>query len=442
MAIDWEAVQDEVTRHLQALIRINTVNPPGNETAAARYLASVAREAGIDHEIAEGTPGRGNFVARLRGSGAGWPVILLGHTDVVSVEPDKWSRDPFGGEVADGYVWGRGAVDMKNQVAANLMTLLLLRREGTPLARDVIMAATADEEAGSVWGAKWLWENRRDLIDAEFGLNEAGGQLVEVNGQRFYTVQVGEKGYARMRLTARAAPGHASVPRDDTAMYRLGRALVRLHEFARPIVITPPIAMMLRTLAVAWGGEYIARVEQILAQPRWDEVAALPLGSETMRLSLRATTHNTAVPTIVHGGHRINVIPSEIAVDVDGRILPGEDAADWARQVQAAVGDEVEVTLLQGGAGVAADPASPFYEAMGATMDALDPGAKLLPFLVSGGTDARAVPGIKVYGFLPGRSGEDALALAHGHDERARVGDLLYAVRAFHDLIVRFCGAR
>ena len=437
MTIDWNAVQDEVIRHLQALLRINTVNPPGNETEAAQYLASVAREAGIPYEIVEGTPGRGNFVARIKGSGAGRPIVLMGHTDVVSVEPEKWSHDPFGGEVIDGHVWGRGAVDMKNQVAVNLMTLLLLQRQGTPLSRDIIMAATADEEAGSVWGAKWLWENRRDLIDAEFGLNEAGGQLVEVNGRRFYTVQVGEKGYARMRLTARAAPGHASIPRDDTAMYRLGKALVRLHEFERPIVVTPSIAMMLRTLAPAWGGEYIERVEQILARPNWDDMAALPL-SDAMRLGLRATVHNTAVPTIVHGGHRINVIPSEVSVDIDGRILPGEAAADWARQVQEAVGDEVEITLLNGGIGIAADPESPFYAAMEATMGELDPGAKLLPFLVSGGTDARAVPGIKVYGFLPGQSGEDALALAHGHDERVRTADLLYAVRAFHTLITRF----
>src|SRR6478735_1486029 len=139
MTIDWHAVRDELTTHLQALLRINTVNPPGNETEAAEYLASVAREAGIPYEIVEGTPGRGNFVARLAGSGAGRPVLLLGHVDVVSVEADKWTRDPFGGEVADGFIWGRGAVDMNNQVAANLMTLLLLKREGIRLSRDVIM---------------------------------------------------------------------------------------------------------------------------------------------------------------------------------------------------------------------------------------------------------------------------------------------------------------
>ncbi len=143
MAVDWESVRDEVTGYLQALLRINTVNPPGNETEAATYLATVARDAGIPCELA-GTPGRDNFVTRLSGSGAGRPVVLLGHTDVVGVERERWTRDPFGGEVADGYVWGRGAVDMKNQVAANLMVMLLLKREGVALGRDVIMAATAE----------------------------------------------------------------------------------------------------------------------------------------------------------------------------------------------------------------------------------------------------------------------------------------------------------
>lgn len=438
--IDWEAVRDEVTGHLQALLRIETVNPPGNETRAAEYLAGVAREAGIPYEIVEGQPGRGNFVARIKGNGAARPILLLGHTDTVSVEREAWSRDPFGGELVDGYIWGRGAVDMKNQVAANLMVMLLLKREGVALSRDVIMAATADEEAGSTWGAKWLWENRRDLVDAEYGLNEGGGQALTIDGQRLYATQVGEKGSARMRLTARAAPGHASIPRDDTAMARLGRALVRLHEFQPPTIITPSVAMMLRTLAPIWGGEWVAKVERMIAEPRWADLATLPLDEATL-LSLRATTHNTAVPTIVHGGHRINVIPSEISVDIDGRILPGQDAADWVRQVQEAVGDEVEVVLTRGGEGLEADPASPFYDAIAAAMGDLDAGARLMPFLVSGGTDAKGLPGIKIYGFMPTRNALETLGLMHGHDERTSVEDLIFATRCLYDIVTSFCEA-
>lgn len=439
MAIDWAAVQEEVSGYLQALLRINTVNPPGNETAAAEYLAGVAREAGIPFEVVEGEPGRGNFVARLSGGGAARSVLLLAHTDVVSVEREQWARDPFAGELVDGYIWGRGAIDTKNQVAANLMVLLLLKREGIALDRDVIMAATSDEEAGSRWGAQWLWENRRDLIDAEYGLNEGGGQLLQTGGRRFYMVQAGEKGGARMRLTARAEPGHASVPRDDTAMYRLGKALVRLHEFMPQTIITAPVAQMLRELAPVWGGEWIAKVEQMIAAPRWADLATLPM-DEGELLSLRATTHNTVVPTIVRGGHRINVIPSEVSVDIDGRILPGQEATEWLRQVQEAVGDEVSVELLSGSPGTAADPASPFYDAIAATVDELDPGAGIVPFLVSGGTDARKLPGIKIYGFMPSQ-GENPMALAHNHNERTSVSDLLFATRCLYTTVRRFCAA-
>lgn len=437
MTIDWEQVRDEVTGHLQALLRIDTRNPPGNETEAARHLAAIVRAAGIPCEIVEGAPGRGNFVARLAGSGVGRPVALLAHLDVVGVEPERWTRDPFGGEVADDQVWGRGALDMKNQVAAHLMVLLLLHREGIRLGRDVIVANFADEEVGSL-GAAWVWKNRRDLIDAEYGLCEFGGLRVEIAGRPFYTVQVGEKGTARMRLTARGRPGHASVPIADTAMARLGRALVRLDAFVPPTIITDAVALMLRTIGAAHGATLAAQIETLLVQPTWEALSALPLDAETLA-NLYATTHNTAVPTIIGGGRQINVIPSEVWVDIDGRILPGQDPADWARQIQAAVGDEVEVTLTDGSPGVAADPASPFFDALAATMAATDPGAGLLPNLVSGGTDASALPGIKVYGFMPSRQNGALIQTMHGDDERTTIDDLLFATKSIYEAIVRFC---
>ena len=440
MAVNWDEVREEVTGHLQALLRLDTVNPPGNETHAAEYLAGVARREGLEPVVVESQPGRGNFVARLRGSGAGRPVLLMGHTDVVSVEPERWTHGPFSGDLADGYVWGRGAVDMKGQVAAELTALLLLKRQGVPLGRDVIMAAFADEEAGSTWGAKWMWENRRDLIDAEYALNEGGGAALDLGGRRFYLCQVGEKGGARMRIVARAQPGHASVPRDDTAMYRLGKALVRLHEFEPPTILTRPVEQMLRTMAAALDGDARQAVEAALADPSAATLARLPL-DEITRLQLRATTRNTAVPTIVGGGHRINVIPSEVWVDVDGRVLPGQDPAEWARQVQQAVGDEVEVQPRGGSTGLQADPESPFFDAIAAVMGEQDRGALVAPFLVSGGTDAKALPGIKVYGFMPSRNGAEESGLAHAHDERVRVDSLLFGTRCLYEIVRRFCGA-
>jgi acetylornithine deacetylase/succinyl-diaminopimelate desuccinylase-like protein len=443
-SIDWDALRDECVAHLQALLRLNTTNPPGNETLAAAYLADVLQREGIPFEVIEGAPGRGNVVARLRSDGSGGPALMLtGHVDVVSVEREKWTRDPFGGELVDGFVWGRGALDMKSQVAAELTVLLWLKRSGVPLKRDVLFVALADEEAGGRDGAAWLWANHRELLDAEFAVNEGGGTAIEINGQRFYLLQAGEKGASRLRITARANPGHASVPLDDTAMARLGRALVRLHEWQPPTTLTAPVRQFLATIAPALGPGYEARVQAILAEPSWEAIAALPIDDDT-RLMLRATTRNTAVPTIVHGGHRINVIPSEIVLDVDGRILPGQDPDDWRAQVQAVVGDEVEVALRSRERGIAFDPSGALFDAIATTVDELDPGAKVVPFLVSGGTDARNLPGVKVLGFFPFPVSERTAlysTLVHGHDERIAVEDLAFATRFLYEVVVRFCAS-
>ncbi|MDQ3411259.1 MAG: M20/M25/M40 family metallo-hydrolase [Chloroflexota bacterium] len=443
-SIDWNAAGEEATRHLQALLRLDTTNPPGNETLAANYLAGALRAEGIEVEIVEATPGRGNLIARLRAANpVARPLMLMGHTDVVSVEREAWSRDPFGGELANGEIWGRGALDMKSQVAAELTVLLLLQRQGVSLDRDLIFAAFADEEAGGQDGAAWIWEHRRELIDAEYAINEGGGWPITLGGERFYLCQAGEKGASRLRITARGVPGHASVPLDDTAMHRLGLALTRLHAWEPPTVLTSPVRLLLESVADALGGQTGTAVAAILANPTWEAMAALPLDDDTRRM-LRATTRNTAVPTIVHGGHRINVIPSEVILDVDGRILPDEDPHAWRDLVQSVVGDEVEVTLLSEETGIAADPASPLYEAIVATMAELAPGTRVAPYLVSGGTDARHLPGVKVYGFFtttPGAPVALYSSLIHGHDERIGVADLAMGTRFLYELVARFCGS-
>lgn len=442
--IDWDAVRDEAVTHLRALLRFDTTNPPGNETTAAAYIAGVLRAEGIDSEIVAAVPGRGNLVARLPAPQAdAKPLLLMGHTDVVSVERDRWERDPFGGDLVDGFVWGRGALDMKSQVAAELTVLLLLKRQKVTLTRDLILAAFADEEAGGKEGAAWVWEHHRDLVDAEYALNEGGGMSMEVAGTTFYLCQAGEKGASRLRITARAEPGHASVPLDDTAMARLGRALVKLDEWEPPTVLTAPVRQMLEAIGPALGADGQAGVAAILDAPTWDALARLPL-TEDERNMLRAMTRNTAVPTIVHGGHRINVIPSEVVLDVDGRILPGQDPEAWREAVQAVVGDEVEVALLSREEGIAADPASPLFDVIAATIAELDPGAVVASSLCSGGTDARHLPGVKVYGFFPAfPAARSALysGLVHGHNERIAVEDLAFGTRFLYEVVVRLCGA-
>lgn len=441
MPVDWKSARDEVTRHLQELIRRNTVNPPGNETLAATYLAGVAEAAGIEARIEESAPGRGNFVARIRGEGRGRPLLLMAHNDVVSVEPEKWTHDPFGGDVAGDQVWGRGAVDTKDLVACELMVMLLVKRQGLTLDRDLIMCTFADEEAGGHYGADWMWQNRRDLIDAEVAINEGGGFAAEIAGHRFYLCQTGEKGGARMRLTARGTAGHASMPLADTAMLHAGRAAIALTEHTFPTVLTETARRMLTAIGAAVGGDLQRQVDAAVADPSWENLSRLPL-DESQRRMLYAGTRNTAVPTIIHGGHRINVIPSEIEIDVDGRILPGQDPEAFAAAVQAVVGADAEVTLTSRGGGLEADPGSPLFETIGAVIEELDPGATVVPFLVPGGTDAKSLPGIKVYGFMPMRYHAEEFDLAHGHDERISIDNLEFGTHALYEIVARYCGAR
>lgn len=440
-AIDWASVRDEVTRHLQALIRFETVNPPGNETPLAEYLATVLEREGIPAEVIESAPGRGNLVARIRGSGRARPLLLMAHSDVVSVEREKWTRDPFGGELVNGCVWGRGAVDTKGLVACELGVMLLARRLGLPLERDLIFAVFADEEAGGQFGACWMWQHRRELIDAEYAINEGGGMALELGGRRFYLCQTGEKGAARLRLTARGEPGHASMPIPNTAMQHAARAILTLSTHTFPTVLTPTVIRLLRELGEALGKPVREQIAAVLADPTWERLAALPLGPAERRL-LYAITRNTAVPTIVHGGHRINVIPSEVVVEVDGRILPGQDPEVFAAEVQRLVGPNVEVELTSRGRGLEAEPDSPLFRTISETMAELDPGARVVPYLVPGGTDAKCLPGIKVYGFMPMRDHPEEFDLAHAHDERISVSTLEFATRALFEIVVRFCAPR
>jgi acetylornithine deacetylase/succinyl-diaminopimelate desuccinylase-like protein len=440
--LNWDAVRDEATRHLQRLIQCETVNPPGNETLVAQYLKDVVEREGLGAYILEAEPQRGNFVTRIKGSGNAPPILLMAHADVVSVEAEKWTHPPFAGAVEEGVIWGRGAVDTKNLVAAELMVILLIARENLQLDRDLIMVTFADEEAGSRLGARWMWQEHRALIDAEYAINEGGGDVITVGGKRFYLCQTGEKGGARMRVIARAEPGHASMPRDDTAMLRVARAIEALTTHVFPTEMTRSVQIMLQTLAETLGGDHATLIEEIKADPTWEKLQLLPTDDFT-KVMVRAMTRNTAVPTIVHGGHRINVIPGEIVLDVDGRVLPGVEPANFVAQVRELLGPDVIVEPTSAGSsGIEADPDSPFFDTIRAVIGDLDPEAAVTPYLVPGGTDARALPGVKVYGFAPGRYDPPMMVAAHNHDERISVESLAFQTRALFDIVTRSCSAR
>lgn len=432
----WADEEDHLVGHLSELVRLDTSNPPGNEIAVARYISRELRRYGIRHTVLESEPGRANLVARLPGSGDEPPLMLLGHADVVGARAEQWSRPPFSGDVADGRVWGRGSLDMKGQIAASLLIMQLLAAHKVPLRRDVLMVVTADEEAGSRLGAYWLWEHHRSLVEAEVAFNEGGGQRFLTPGGPVYTVQVAEKGSARMRITATGRGGHASLPRPDAAVFGLAEALVRLRDFAPPSVLLPTSRRMLHTLAELHPGDAGEAVRRLVEEPTWDGARSLPI-DPLLREFVVAGLHNTATPTLLSGGRRLNVVPTEASVVLDGRLLPGERPEEWAAQVQEAVGDGVEVALLQGRVSAGAHDDAELLRVLDLVVAGQEQGARVLPYINSASTDARAFPETKVIGFFPSASDADIMRLIHGVDEHAQVSDVMFGGRCLLEAVVR-----
>ncbi len=380
-------------------------------------------------------------MARLEGDGSLPPLLLMGHVDVVLAEADKWQRPPFAGELVDGVVWGRGATDMKQMVAMEMMTLLLLKRREARLRRDVILMASADEESGGALGAGWIAHHHPDLIRAEYAINEGGATCIELEGKSFFVCSTAEKGAARFTLRGRGQPGHASQPHRYNAILPLARALVRLIDTPLPVRLTRTARAHIEALAQEVSAPLAAMLRALLDPATCDEaLAALPI-AEPARLRLNVALRNTAVPTVLRAGARINVIPAEAECRVDCRILPGTTLEDIAAEVRAVVGDEVEVNFATLHAPLEADPASPLFTTIGQVIRE-QAGATLVPGLVTGGTDAKRVAplGTKVYGFVPMRyEGPSMAGLAHNHDERVSVANLEFGTRVLFSVVERFC---
>ena len=445
--IDWDLVSSEVTGYLQGLIRIDTRNPPGREIEAARFLGEVLRSEGFDPVISESEEGRGNVTARLSGSGGMPPLLLLGHTDVVAVEEEKWSRPPFGGELHDGYVWGRGALDMKNMVAAELMVFLLLKREGVALGGDIIFAATADEEAGKGnHGIGWLLDNYPEQIDAPVVLTEGGGQDFRVGEQRYYTCQIAQKGICRGRIIGRGEPGHGSRPRGGSAVHKMSKAVAALDGVLLPPHPSATMRGFIEGIAARQPEEMAAGLRNVLDPEQCDEaLATLPLDAEFKR-ELRALMGNTAAITMLEAGSKINVIPGEATAFVDGRLVPGQNADSFCEELRRHIGNDVEIAIdqLTEPLEMAADGA--FFDTIVEVMGKYDDEAPVVPSMMTAGTDAKHIfprrPQTRVYGLTPYRQapGEEEMNLIHGHDERISVENLVFATRVIYDIVCRYCG--
>ena len=404
---------------LQRLIRFDTTNPPGNERACVELVQGLLDEAGLESTIVAADPERPNLVARLPGAGTAPPLLLQGHVDVVPTTGQRWSRDPFGGELADGFVHGRGALDMKGAVAMMVSAVLRAAREGVRPAGDVILAVLSDEEAGGDAGALHLVTERPDLLEGvRYAIGEFGGFSMDVAGRRFYPIQVDEKRVCWMRATVRGPGGHASMPLRGGAMARAPQVLRTLDRKRLPVHVTPIPRQTIGAIASELPAPFALLLGRVLDPRLTDRV--LDLLGERGRL-FDPVLHNTVSPTIIAGGDKINVIPSEITIDLDARLLPGQTSDDLVRELRALLGDDVELEVGRAEPGPPAPDLGLFDLLAGVLRDA-DPTGTPIPLLLAAITDARHFGrlGIQGYGFTPMQLPADLrfTELIHAADER------------------------
>lgn len=442
--INWNAVDEEVITHLQNLLRLDTRNPPGNEILAAQYLRAVLEAEGFECVIVGPTPERATLITRLKGDGSEAPLLLMGHTDVVAVEPEKWSHGPFSGDIADGFLYGRGALDMKNTVAMELMSMLLLKRQGVPLKRDVIFMAEADEETGGHEGAQWVVEHYPELIRAEYALNEGGGSGLEINGHIYYTVETAEKGSARFKIRTTGDPGHGSVPHENNAIIKLAELLSKVRGKQPPVHFTATLRGYIEGLASAQPSELADLLRAVLEDESTASAAIdrLPI-DEHLKRELHAMSRNTIAPTMINVGSQINVIPSEAVAYLDSRLLPGQTLDSYLQELHAIFGEDCEIEFVDPSIALEADPASPLFEVIKEVVSVHAPEASVIPTMLTGGTDAKHVSrlGTKVYGFSPELyNGMLGWSGVHGHDERIGVRAMQWGARVMYEIVEKFAG--
>jgi acetylornithine deacetylase/succinyl-diaminopimelate desuccinylase-like protein len=424
---------------LQRLIQFDTTNPPGNESECISFIDGLLSSAGIETKVLFHRPERPNLVARLPGQGEAAPLLLYGHVDVVTTENQKWRYPPFEGAVADGFVWGRGALDMKGGVAMMLSAFLRAKTEGPKLPGDVILALVSDEESLGDFGAKYLVENHRDLFDGvRYAIGEFGGFTIHIGKQRLYPIQVAEKQVCWMRATVRGPGGHGSMPVHGGAMAKLSRLLRQLDKHRLPVHVTPAARLMFDAMASAAGG-FLGLVLRLLTNPVLTNFLLRLLGESGRAFD--PLLHNTAGASILRGVDKINVIPSEISVGLDGRLLPGYEPDDLIAELRQIVGNEVELEVTQHEPNPA-DPDMGLFDTLAGILREADPDGIPVPLLLSGTTDGRLFSrlGIQTYGFLPTPLPKNFsfTQTIHAADERIPVAAVGFGTDAIYELLQRF----
>jgi acetylornithine deacetylase/succinyl-diaminopimelate desuccinylase-like protein len=433
--MDWDQLLKEATHYLQEYLRIDTVNPPGNEVEGARFFKNIFDAESIPCQVFEPSPGRGSLLATLKGTSKKRPILLLNHIDVVPVEKERWTVDPFEGIVQDGYLYGRGALDDKSMGIIEMMTLLILQRKKVPLERDVLFFAAADEETGGKWGIQWAMENVSSLRRSEYALNEGGYVILnETGGPDRYEISNGQKIVFQLQLKAKGTSGHASMPHSDNPNVKLIHALEAVTKWETPYNVLPMVKEFFLKMAPKQPPDerkFFEDIEKGLHDPSFS--ARL-----TTNPIYNAMVRDTISLTILQAGSKANVIPSESSATLDCRLIPGSSKENFLKEIKERLGDEIEAEGKMEGKSI---PPSPFntdlFQAIQKFATSNDPDCPVVPLLLPGATDSRFLRerGITTYDFCPFRLPEKEIMRVHGNDERIALENLRFGIRMLMEVI-------
>ena len=433
--MDWDQLLKEAIHHLQKYLRIDTVNPPGNEMEGARFFKNIFGAESIPCQIFEPSPGRGNLLATLKGNGKKRPILLLNHIDVVPVERERWSFDPFAGIIQDGYLYGRGAIDDKSMGIIEMMALFILKREKVPLEKDILFFAAADEETGGKWGVQWAMENVSFLRNSEYALNEGGYVILNETGDPDrYEISNGQKVVFQLRLKARGTSGHGSMPHPDNPNVKLIHALEAVTQWETPYNILPMVKEYFFRMAPKQPPDerkFFEDIEKGLSDPSFSaRLTSNPIYNAMVR--------DTISLTMLQGGSKANVIPSESNATLDCRLIPGSSKKNFLKEIKRRLGEEIEVEGSMEGNPV---PPSPFntdlFQAIQKFAKENDPDCPVVPFLLPGATDSRFLRerGITTYDFCPFRLQEKEIYRIHGNDERIAIENLKFGMKMLVEVL-------
>ncbi len=433
--MNWDHLLEEAIQYFQGYIRIDTVNPPGNEVEGAKFFKKIFDKDSIPCQIFEPAPGRGNLLATLKGNGKKRPILFLNHIDVVPVERERWSFDPFAGVIQDGYLYGRGAIDDKSMGIIEMMALLILKREKIPLERDILFFATADEETGGRWGVQWAVENVSSLMESEYALNEGGYVILDEKGAPDrYEISSGQKVVFQIHLRARGTSGHGSMPHPDNPNVKLIHALEAVTKWETPYNILPMVKEYFFRMAPKQPldeRKFFEDIEKGLSDPSFSaKLISNPIYNAMVR--------DTISLTILQGGSKANVIPSESNATLDCRLIPGSSKKNFLKEIKKRLGDEIEIEGSMEGNPV---PPSPFntdlFQAVQKFAKENDPNCPVVPLLLPGATDSRFLreKGMTTYDFCPFRMPEKEIFRVHGNDERIAIENLRFGMKMLVEVI-------